>query len=143
MHRLDQWQVKPGAKVRLDGLDPADDLGLEKDKAERDLERHRRDLADLHQLLWAERRRAVLGIWVQVAPASSERKIPAPRDAAEFDVPSTVSKHPSPVPAKIVAGLLGSMAMHPTVRLGTKSGRANQDVPPLVVLKIPPPTEPT
>ena len=53
--------VKPGEKVRLSEIDPEDTLGFKnKDKALEVLERNRLKLADLHTLLYAENRRALL-----------------------------------------------------------------------------------
>jgi PPK2 family polyphosphate:nucleotide phosphotransferase len=60
MDEYERWRVKAGSRVRLGDFDPRADLGLKKERAERELEDHRRRLADLHQLLWAENRRALL-----------------------------------------------------------------------------------
>ncbi len=53
-------RVKPGAKVRLADHDPADRLGLDKDAAKEELESLRPRLEELHELLWAENKRALL-----------------------------------------------------------------------------------
>jgi PPK2 family polyphosphate:nucleotide phosphotransferase len=62
MGRLDDWQVKPGKKVRLADLDPAADLGLTKPEAEEEVSKRTRKLAELHELLWAENARSLLVI---------------------------------------------------------------------------------
>jgi PPK2 family polyphosphate:nucleotide phosphotransferase len=56
----DRLIVKPGSAVRLRDHDPADTLGLDKSKAEDELEDLRTRLGELHQLLWAENKRALL-----------------------------------------------------------------------------------
>jgi PPK2 family polyphosphate:nucleotide phosphotransferase len=62
MGRLDDWQVKPGKKVRLADLDTAADLGLTKPEAEDDVAKRTKKLAELHELLWAENTRSLLVI---------------------------------------------------------------------------------
>jgi PPK2 family polyphosphate:nucleotide phosphotransferase len=56
----DRLIVKPGSAVRLSDHDPADTLGLDKGAAQSELEDLRERLGELHQLLWAENRRALL-----------------------------------------------------------------------------------
>lgn len=53
-------RVPVGARVRLDGRDPDDRLGWSREDAAEELEKDRARLAQLHQLLWAENKHAVL-----------------------------------------------------------------------------------
>src|ERR1051326_7995997 len=53
-------RVKPGSKVDLGEFDSGDDLGQDKDAAKQELETLRERLAELHELLWAENKRALL-----------------------------------------------------------------------------------
>ena len=53
-------RVKAGAKVRLSEHDPGDRLGLDKDGAKQELDALRARLEELHELLWAENKRALL-----------------------------------------------------------------------------------
>lgn len=52
--------VQPGSPVHLDEFDPRDDLGWSKEAANEQLEKNRKRLIDLHQLLWAENARSIL-----------------------------------------------------------------------------------
>jgi PPK2 family polyphosphate:nucleotide phosphotransferase len=56
----DDLIVKPGAKVRLSKLDPAETYGFDKPAAEQALDEIRRELLELQAVLYAEARRAVL-----------------------------------------------------------------------------------
>jgi len=60
MGLIEQVRHEPGSKVRLADYDPSDKLGLDKEEARADLERHRERLAELHELLWAENQRSLL-----------------------------------------------------------------------------------
>lgn len=57
---LEGMRVRPGQRVRLDQIDPDDNLGLDKDRAAALLERNRARMAELHELLWADDTRALL-----------------------------------------------------------------------------------
>jgi PPK2 family polyphosphate:nucleotide phosphotransferase len=54
--------VEPGARVRLADHDPDDKLGLDKDAAIAELDALKAHLEELHELLWAENRHALLVI---------------------------------------------------------------------------------
>ena len=77
---------------------------------------------------------AVTASCFQATP-STVRKIPAPRTASRL-------KKPSPVPAYITSGCLGSIAMQETARFAMKSSTGSQWPPPSVVCQMPPPTLP-
>src|SRR6266852_4115684 len=76
-------------------------------------------------------RALVAGSCVHVAPLSLLLKMPAPRRVLPPD--------PPPVPAYIVAGAAGLMAIALTARFARKSLTGCQVVPPFVLFQIPPP----
>ena len=55
-----RFRVKPGQRVRLADFDPADTAGFHKDEVAERLEKNVAKLADWHQRLFAESRRALL-----------------------------------------------------------------------------------
>src|SRR5579863_1797794 len=56
----DKLMVKPGSRLKLADRDPDDTQGHTKEKAARELARHEAKLADLQELLYAERKHALL-----------------------------------------------------------------------------------
>jgi len=55
-----ELMVRPGSKVKLADIDPEDTLGMDKDKADDDLEKNLERLSMLQYLLYAEGRRSLL-----------------------------------------------------------------------------------
>lgn len=56
----EKLMVKPGAKLKLADRDPEDTHGFDKDEATRELDKLRASLDNLQELLYAERKRALL-----------------------------------------------------------------------------------
>jgi len=56
----DKLMVKPGSRAKLAGRDPDDAFGYTKDKAEQALQKHQAKLAELQELLYAEKKYALL-----------------------------------------------------------------------------------
>src|SRR6266566_2586413 len=56
-HKL---MVKPGSRAKLAGRDPDNTFGYTKDKAEQALQKHQAKLAELQELLYAEKKHALL-----------------------------------------------------------------------------------
>jgi PPK2 family polyphosphate:nucleotide phosphotransferase len=56
----DKLMVKPGSRAKLAGRDPDETFGYTKDKAEQALQKHHAKLADLQELLYAEKKHALL-----------------------------------------------------------------------------------
>jgi PPK2 family polyphosphate:nucleotide phosphotransferase len=57
---IDKLMVKPGHRVRLKKLDPAETFGVEKEYAAEQVAHHVKKLQALHELLYAEGKRALL-----------------------------------------------------------------------------------
>jgi polyphosphate kinase 2 (PPK2 family) len=56
----DKLMVKPGSRAKLAGRNPDDAFGYTKDKAEQALLKHQAKLAELQELLYAEKKYALL-----------------------------------------------------------------------------------
>jgi PPK2 family polyphosphate:nucleotide phosphotransferase len=60
MKRMERVRIKPGSRLRLRDLDPAQTLGMDREEAEVELAALKLRLQDLHELLWAENKHALL-----------------------------------------------------------------------------------
>src|SRR2546426_8074154 len=56
----DKLMVKPGSRAKLAGRDPDETFGYTKDKAEQALQKHQAKLSELQELLYAEKKHALL-----------------------------------------------------------------------------------
>ena len=71
----DELRVKPGSKVDLSKIDPADEHGWRKADAEAETERQMARLADLQDRFWAEAKRSVLVILQGIDAAGKDGTI--------------------------------------------------------------------
>jgi polyphosphate:nucleotide phosphotransferase, PPK2 family len=71
----DEMRVKPGSKVDLSKIDPADEHGWRKDEAAVETERQMARLADLQDRFWAEAKRSVLVVLQGIDAAGKDGTI--------------------------------------------------------------------
>src|SRR6266550_1185036 len=57
---IKKLMVKPGSRAKLAGRDPDETFGYTKEKAEQELQKHQAKLAELQELLYAEKKHALL-----------------------------------------------------------------------------------
>jgi hypothetical protein len=61
--------VEPGIKTHLSKRDPGETLGIDKAEAEKDTERHTEQLRELQDVLYADKRYALLVVRLSMAAA--------------------------------------------------------------------------